>query len=130
MNTVVEVIIGKEPRVSKEVAMIVEAVMEIFPRNHELLLQISRKMDFDNLDRIADISAAVWLSSLLFGSLLQSSPQACEQQWVEAGQLLERLQDRTSLRSFYQLAPALYPFSANLKESAARFDDGNKLDVS
>lgn len=129
MNAVVEVIISKEPGVTKEVAMIVEALMETFPGNHELLLQISR-MRIGNLDSVADMSAAVWISSLLFGSLLQTSSQACEQHWVEAGHLLERLQDETSLRSFYQFAFALHPFSANLKKSAALFDNSNKPDVS
>jgi hypothetical protein len=124
MNSLVEVIFSKETSVSKEVAMIVEAVMEIFPGNHELLLQIFKNIG--NLDTVADMSAAVWISSLLFGSLLQTSPQACEQHWVEAGHLLEKLQDESSLRSYYQFALALHPFSASLKRSASAFDDSSK----
>jgi len=128
MNNLVEVIISKEPNVTKEVAMIVEAVIETYPGNHELLLQICRML-IGNLDSVADVSAAVWISSLLFGSLLQTNSQACEQHWVEAGHLLERLQDESSLRSFYQFALVLHPFSASLKRSAALFDDSNKPDI-
>lgn len=129
MNSVVEVIISKEPSVTKEVAMIVEALMETFPGNHDLVLQIYRMLT-GNLDSVRDMSAAVWISSLLFGSLLQTSSQAPEHYWVETGHLLERLQDEISLHNFYQFALVLHPFSASLKRSAALFDDSNKPDIS
>nr|PNR52505.1 hypothetical protein PHYPA_008879 [Physcomitrium patens] len=129
INSVVEIIISKERNLTKEVATIVEALMETFPGNYGLVLQIYR-MHIGHLDTLSNSAATIWISSLLFGSLLQACPQACEQIWVEAGDLLAQLKDEVSLCSFYQYARVLHPFSGSLKERFALFENSNKHDFS
>ena len=122
VNSVVEIIIGKEPRFTKDVIQIIEAMMEVFPGNFELVLPFCRLLT-DNLRNVTDMAMAVWASSLLLSSLLQACPQAHEQDWVEAGHLIAQLQDEVLLRSFFQFALTVHPFSATLRSSFALLQD-------
>lgn len=128
LNCVLETTIGKEPKLTKDIASVVEAMLDTLPGNVEVLLPFCRLLS-DCLTTTGDMAAAVWASSLLLSSLLQACPQAPEQDWIEAGHLLAKLQDKDSLLNFFHFALAVHPFSATLRHSLDLYQKASRTDI-
>ena len=128
LNSVLETIIGKEPKLTKDIASVVEAMLDTMPGNVEVLLPFCRLLS-DCLTTTSDMAAAVWASSLLLSFLLQACPQAPEQDWIEAGHLLAKLQDKDSLLNFFHFALAVHPFSTSLRHSLDLHQKENSTDM-
>jgi len=114
VNSFVHTFIAKGLRLGKLTSRLVEGVLAVMPGNVEVVLPLCRLLRHEPTS-IQELAAVIWASSIILSTLLQACPQAPERDWVEAGQLLAHLGDKSSLEEFYQHALVVYPFSAALQ---------------
>eukprot|EP00250_Pteridium_aquilinum_P012053 c20480_g1_i2 orf=807-7724(-) len=121
LNSILETIHGptllpKEMLAWRETLDFTEKMLEVLPSNVRLATSLCRAVQ----SRVADFDSSTgsatlfWCTSLLLDSLCQSSPEAPEPRWVEAGGLLKMLEVDSLLEDFYRLALSVHPFSTSL----------------
>ncbi|XP_068634855.1 uncharacterized protein [Aristolochia californica] len=100
---------------------VVEALMLILPANYRLGLSVCKLIQSQKFVGVASASFKFWLSSLLVNSIFQAIPVAPEQVWVEAADVLSRLDMGSFPDKFHELAVLVYPFSVKLWQSYYKF---------
>jgi hypothetical protein len=124
VNSFVHTFIAKGLRLGKLTSGLVEGVLAVMPGNVEVVLPLCRLLRHEPTS-IQELAAVIWASSIILSTLLQACPQAPERDWVEAGQLLAHLGDKSSLQEFYQHALVVYPFSAALQCSLSELQQSH-----
>lgn len=121
LNNILETIYGptllpKENLTMKELIDFVEKLMNVMPSNVRLAASACRAIQsrIDDFNEVARPAVLFWSTSVFLNSLCQSSPEASEPLWVEAGSMIELLGMDSLLEGFYQHALAVYPFSTAL----------------
>ncbi|XP_077216905.1 zinc finger C3H1 domain protein isoform X2 [Tasmannia lanceolata] len=101
----------------KDLVDFVEALMEILPANYRLALSVCKLTQNFNYSAIVSATTKFWAGSLLVNSICQAFPVASEQIWIEAADVLGKLEIQDISEKFHQHAVSVYPFSIELCQS-------------
>ncbi|KAG9445139.1 hypothetical protein H6P81_016479 [Aristolochia fimbriata] len=135
INSILEILYGPSllPDNSKleDLVDFVEALMLILPTNYKLALSACKFIQSQNLVGAPSASFNFWGSSLLVNSIFQAFPVAPEQVWVEAAEVLGRLETENFPDRFHQVAVLVYPFSVKLWQSYYKLckTSGNEVNI-